>query len=605
MAAIPLDARRPSTMLWRRLRLAAALACACLTVPSVASAATWAPPPPGFFGLNVNRLFNDGLPADVVNRQLGVVEAAGIRVARTDAMWQYVQPNGPPNLLIGDTWTETDRRMTALASHHIEWQPILDYTPAWQQTISGDDKSAPKSNDAFAEFAGVFASRYGPGGSFWTQHPTLPYRPVRAYEVWNEENGTFWTPQPDPSAYADLLARTADAIHASDHGATVMIGGLLDDGGAFLRSMFSARPDLAGRVDAIGYHPYAPTVDGVMRSIDGLEATLAQLGQAALPVYLTEVGWLASGPAGNPMVMSDEARAARLSDLVPRIAAARSADHLAGFMPYTFWTPEQNPLDGEDWYGLWHADGTPTLAGTAYVAAIARALAAGPSASTGAARAADYPQATATIAGTVNPGGCDASSQVQYATDASFRAGGGYDQASAPSAVARGNSGVPVSGIASGLQPNTAYHYRVVATNACSSQTAEGADAVFTTPPSNDVTLNGIRQAVDGTLVVSGRNGSAGRNAAKATTTQRLTAAGRKRKSKLRTIAFGAASAATIGPGRFALKIKPSQRTRKLLRQGRKLTVAVTVTFSPTGGKPNRKTTRVSVRLKRAKKQRR
>src|SRR5256885_4204304 len=248
-------------MLWRRLTTATVLACTWLVITGSAAASTWTTPPVDFFGINVNRLFNDGLPADVVDRQLDVVKRSGVSVARTDAMWAYVQPQ-QPNLLIGDAWTETDRRMTALVSHHIEWQPILDYTPKWQQTISGDDKSAPKSNDAFAQFASAFAGRYGPGGSFWTGHPELPYLPVRSYEIWNEPNGTFWTPQPDPADYADLFVRAADAIHATDPGATVMIGGLVDDGGAFLRSMFALRPNVAGRAGAIAHHPYAPTWAG-------------------------------------------------------------------------------------------------------------------------------------------------------------------------------------------------------------------------------------------------------------------------------------------------------------------------------------------------------
>src|SRR2546425_664331 len=180
-------------MLRRRLGLAIALVCACL-VPGGATARASTPPPRDFFGINVNRLFNDGLADDVVDRQLDVVERAGIAVARTDAMWAYVQPQGPPGLLTPNSWTETDRRMTALAGHHIQWQPILDYTPKWQQTIPGDDKSAPKSNDAFAQFAAAFAARYGPGGTFWSLHGELPNLPVRTYEIWNEPNGTFWTP---------------------------------------------------------------------------------------------------------------------------------------------------------------------------------------------------------------------------------------------------------------------------------------------------------------------------------------------------------------------------------------------------------------------------
>jgi hypothetical protein len=594
-------------MLRRRLRLAIAFACGCLLLPGGATARAATPPSRDFFGINVNRLFNDGLPADEVDRQLDIVERAGLTTARADAMWEWVQPQGPPQLLLlGNSWTETDRRMTALASHHIQWQPVLDYTPPWQQTVAGDDKSAPKSNDAYAQFAALFAGRYGPGGSFWTSHPELPYLPVRTYEIWNEPNGAFWTPQPDPADYADLFVRAADAIHAQDRGATVMIGGLVDDGGTFLRSVFTLRPDVAGRADAIAYHPYAPTVDGVMHSIDVLEDTLAQLGQGSLPVYINEVGWMTSGAPGVPLVMPDSMRASNMTDLVPRIASARESRHIVALLPYTFWTPEQNPGDGEDWYGLWHADGTATLAGDAYVKAVARALATPPAAATGAARPGEVPQTAAVVTGAVNPGGCSATWSVQYATDAAYRASGGYDQRSSTLDAGAGGTDVPVSAQLTGLQPNTTYHYRLVAGNACSYQTAEGSDATFTTAPPNDLTITRVIQGRDGTLTVSGSSGWGGRVIAKASTIQRAKAgtraADRKGARKLKTLTYGTGFAATPAAGRFRLKVKPARRVQALLRKGTKLRVSIAVTFSPAGGTSNTKAARVNVKLKGGKK---
>jgi hypothetical protein len=567
-------------------------------MPGGTTARASTPPPPDFFGINVNRLFNDGLSDDAVNRQLDVVARAGINVARTDAMWAYVQPQGAPSILFPNSWTETDRRMTALAGHHIQWQPILDYTPKWQQTISGDDKSAPKSNDAYAQFAAAFAGRYGPDGTFWPLHRDLPYLPVRTYEIWNEPNGTFWTPHPDPAAYADLFVRAADAIHGYDQGATVMIGGLVDDGGAFLRSVFALRPDVAGRAAAVAYHPYAPTVDGVMHSLDGLQAALAQVGQPALPVYVNEVGWQTAG--GTQLVMSDAARASNMTELVSRIAAARQSGRIAGFLPYTFWTREQDPADGEDWYGLWHADGTATLAGDAYARAIARALASPPAAGTGGARAGDVPETSAVVTGSVNPAGCSAVWNVQYASDAVYRATAGYDQGTPGSDVAAASGDLPVSAILAGLQPNTTYHYRVVATNACSSQVARGSDGTFTTAPPNDLTISRVTGARDGTLTIAGRNGWGGRSVAKAT------AAGqRKGRKKPKPVTYGTGSVVTTQPGRFRLRIKPSPKTRALLKNGKKLAVSIAITFSPTGGRANTKTARIAVKVKRPRRSRR
>ena len=34
--------------------------------------------------------------------------------------------------------------------------------------------------------------RYGPAGSFWDQHPELPRRPQRDWQIWNEPHLDFY-----------------------------------------------------------------------------------------------------------------------------------------------------------------------------------------------------------------------------------------------------------------------------------------------------------------------------------------------------------------------------------------------------------------------------
>ena len=41
-------------------------------------------------------------------------------------------------------------------------------------------------------------------------------------------------------------------------------------------------------------------------------------------------------------------------------------------VPYTWMTPERDPANGEDWYGLRHADGSPTATGDAFERVVAR-----------------------------------------------------------------------------------------------------------------------------------------------------------------------------------------------------------------------------------------
>src|SRR5256885_3939079 len=67
---------------------------------------------------------------------------------------------------------------------------------------------------------------------------------------------------------------------------------------------------------------------------------------------------------------------------------------------------------------------------------------------------------------------------------------------------------------------------------------------------------------------------------------------------------YGTGSAGALGPGRFRLKVKPTRRVQALLRKGKKVGVSIGVTFSPTGGRANTKTTRINVKLKKGRRAR-
>ena len=81
--------------------------------------------------------------------------------------------------------------------------------------------------------------------------------------------------------------------------------------------------------------------------------------------------------------------------------------------------------------------------------------------------------ATATVTGTVNPGGQATTWYVDYGTSTS------YGTKTANVSAGSGTANTAVSANLTGLTPGTTYHYRVVATN--SSGTARGADGIFTT----------------------------------------------------------------------------------------------------------------------------
>jgi len=51
-----------------------------------------------------------------------------------------------------------------------------------------------RSNREFGRFAATLVRRYyGPNASFWRNHPSLPRRPLRAWQIWNEPHiKAYW-----------------------------------------------------------------------------------------------------------------------------------------------------------------------------------------------------------------------------------------------------------------------------------------------------------------------------------------------------------------------------------------------------------------------------
>lgn len=101
----------------------------------------------------------------------------------------------------------------------------------------------------------------------------------------------------------------------------------------------------------------------------------------------------------------------------------------------------------------------------------AAASAAAPTATTGA--AAEIGQTTATLQGTVNPGGAETTVRFEYGTTTA------YGQQTPDQTVPAGDADAAVEAAVTGLSANTTYHFRVVATNA--DGTVSGSDATFKT----------------------------------------------------------------------------------------------------------------------------
>ncbi len=312
------------------------------------------PPTSEQFGANVNRLFNDqfsghGYTAGEIDAQLRALRATGATVARSDALWSAVEPAPPAGGVHRFQWQFDDQVAGALAAAGLQWLPIIDYSAGWAVTQPGVLHSPPSSASDYAAFASAFAARYGPGGAFWSAHPQLTALPVGTYEIWNEpDNGEFWSPAPDAAAYVDLYLSARTAITGVDPTARVIVGGLTNPSD-FLPAMLRARPDLAAHLDGVAIHPYGPDPQVVLAKVAAARGTLVSLGLASVPLYVTEFGWT-THPPGALSYAPESRRPGYISTTLSDLGHTNCG--VAATTIYTWVTPERDPADSQDWFGI-------------------------------------------------------------------------------------------------------------------------------------------------------------------------------------------------------------------------------------------------------------
>ena len=282
------------------------------------------------------------------DRRRELLREAGVAVARLDFRWDRIER--APGVIDFDAH---DAMLDAADAEGIEVVGILAYGNPWASAHTEDDPFFPPDDPAdFAAWAGAMAAHYRGR--------------VRRWEIWNEQNAgyRFWLPElhGEASAYAELLAMTASAIHGECADCLVLSGGLffheqlINGAIEFTHDMLEARPDVFDGVDALAFHPYplyppsaAPEADGAgQRSIGAmasdLRAVLEAHGVEELPLAATELGW----PVHDDV---DEARQARLLSRAMLLGAALDIDPLCWFNVAD--GPNHGMFPPEDDFGLY------------------------------------------------------------------------------------------------------------------------------------------------------------------------------------------------------------------------------------------------------------
>jgi hypothetical protein len=368
------DPRRGRLALFRllstgRASIAALAAAVLLALPSTAAAADRAPA--SFFGVVAELdLLHDRSLAPVgatLEGEVREMSRTGIGSARVSFFWARMQPyeswdeipeaSRPEFADVGGRpyfFAETDRLMKAAAARRITVMPVVLWAPIWAQRRPGQFASPPKDPAEYAAFAAVLARRYGAKGSFWSENPGLQRVPVRDWQVWNEPTMPgFWLDQPFAKHYVALLRATRPALRRADPRARVVLGGLVYNSPAALRSIYKAggRPHF----DVAAVHPFTLKVAGVGLLIERARRMMQAYGDARKPLLVTELSWpSARGRIRFPYgyEMTEKGQAQRVTAALPYLVRRRRELGIERVYWYNWLTREVDQSYPFDYAGL-------------------------------------------------------------------------------------------------------------------------------------------------------------------------------------------------------------------------------------------------------------
>jgi polysaccharide biosynthesis protein PslG len=262
--------------------LGAAAGCAATGSDDRAPAASGAPA----VGIAANTL---GWGPDV-GRAQNYVQRAGVTLMREELSWYLVEPTRGAR-----RWAKTDRLMVAAAHRRLELVVLLTGTPAW---AARPGHGLPTRTAAYGAYVRDVVARYGPNGSFWRRHPTLPRSSApRWFELWNEP---FFAPPVrsalDAQRYAALAQAGLKAGRAADRDARFLVAAdtsyeaqpeIATD---WLDRVDRAAPGLLAAADGVAAHPYSNLESISEGEVAHLRAALSarDLDQ---PIWVTEIGW--------------------------------------------------------------------------------------------------------------------------------------------------------------------------------------------------------------------------------------------------------------------------------------------------------------------------
>jgi len=331
------------------LALAAALGAGCGSTSEGTAAETGSVADGPFVGIAANTL---GYGADV-GRAQDYVRSVGVRLMREELSWYIVEPTRGAR-----RWATTDRLMVAAAHRRMQMLVLLTGIPAWAARPNG---GLPTRTAAYGAYVRDVVARYGPNGSFWRRHPTLPRSSAPVwFELWNEP---YYAPPIRSVAQADRYAALAQAGlkagRAADPDARFLVevdtsyAGDAQVSDDWLDELERAQPGLLASADAVAAHPYSDREAISEREVGHLRSALTQRGLKQ-PIWITEVGWSTCSDPGAGCVSEDE-QAGRVRRFLTTMAKLPRSD-VAKVILYNMHDLGRVAADREQHFGMLRLD---------------------------------------------------------------------------------------------------------------------------------------------------------------------------------------------------------------------------------------------------------
>ena len=320
--------------------------------PAARTPAAPAAVPAGFVGVDVDGpVFG---PDDTINfdSQLATMVANGVQSIRVAFNWaaaepyqswsavpavdrdEYTDVNGKPF-----RFTQTDQIVGAAAQHGVTVLPTVLYTPSWDARANKQGPiDTPQRTSPYGGYLTALIERYGPQGSFWKANPQVRRLPIRSWQIWNEENLSYYWPQPYGAGYVALLRAAHAAIRKADPGAKVVLGALTNVAWKSIGQIYRVR-GARSLFDVASVNGFTKLPADVMLYLQFMRNAMIRFKDGRKPLLATEVSWPSSQGKSRQRFDFDttEAGQARnISALLPMIGAAYKSLRLAGFYYYTW-----------------------------------------------------------------------------------------------------------------------------------------------------------------------------------------------------------------------------------------------------------------------------